>query len=123
MPTLRQRLFDRLAAAVTVLREPGCARRNFDQGAARACNGALQQLNEHPWGAKSNAATILFLPRFIVDFLHDDGLALAHDLVNLVAMQAFAMGSQLAFLLCFAASGPLVSATVLPLEALLALFL
>ncbi len=38
MPTLRQRLFDRLAAAVTVLREPGCARRNFDQGAARACN-------------------------------------------------------------------------------------
>src|SRR5215471_21662872 len=119
MPPLRQRLLDRLAAAVTVLREPGCARRNFDQGAARTCNGAFQQLDEHPRGAKSNAATKLFLPRLIIDFLHDDGLALAHDLVNLVAMQAFAVGSQLAFLLCLAASGTLVTATVLPLQAFL----
>ncbi len=38
-------------------------------------------------------------------------------------MQAFAVGSQLAFPFCLAASGLLVSATGLPLEAFLALFL
>ena len=123
MPPLRERLFPCLATAVTKLREFGLLRLHFDQGAARACNGAFQQLHEHPWGAKSNAATKLFLPCFIADFLNDDGVALAHDLMNLVAMQAFTVGSQLAFPNQLAASGPLVSATVLPPEAFLALFL
>jgi hypothetical protein len=68
--------------------------------------GALQPLHEHPWGAQCHAATILFLPRLIADFLHDDGVALAHNLVNLAAMQAFALGRQLAFFFGLAASCP-----------------
>ncbi len=108
---------------MTKLREFGLLRLHFNQGAARACNGAFQQLHEHPRGAKSNAATILFLPCLIAEFLHDDDVALAHDLVNLATMQAFAVGSQLAFLFRLAAPGPLVAATVLPPQALLALFL
>jgi hypothetical protein len=123
MPPLRERLFQRLATAVTKLREFGPLRLDFEQGAARTCNGASQQLNEHPRGPKSHAATILFLPRLIADFLQDDGVAHPHDLMHLPAMQAFAVGCQFAFLFRLATAGPLVSATVLPREALLALFL
>ena len=60
-----ERLFERLAAAVTELTELRCAWGDFDQGAARACNGALQKCYKHPWGSQSHASSILLLPRLI----------------------------------------------------------
>ena len=42
MPTLRERLRDELATAVTKLGQFGRACGNFVQGAARACNGASE---------------------------------------------------------------------------------
>ena len=44
VPALPQQLGHVLAAAMTVLGEFAAARRNFHQGAARACNGAFQHL-------------------------------------------------------------------------------
>jgi len=79
---LREGLFHRLAAAMTKLREFGAARGNFDQGAARACNGASQLCYQHPWGAKAHASSILFLPRLVGNLFEDDGVAHTHDFMD-----------------------------------------
>src|SRR5260370_34211644 len=63
---LRQRFFTDTAAAMTELAQLGCARGNFDQGAARACNGASEHLYKHPWCAQSYALAILLLCRQIL---------------------------------------------------------
>src|SRR3989442_7275662 len=94
---LREGLFHRLAAAMTKLREFGAARGNFDQGAARACNGASQLCYQHPWGAKAHASSILFLPRLVGNRFEDAGVAHTHDFMDYAAMQALAMGCELAF--------------------------
>src|SRR5713101_1767076 len=94
MPALRQRLFDRLATAVTELAEFGRARGNFEQGAARTCNGAPQEFYKHPWCSQSYTSPILFLPGLVGNFLNDDGVADRHDLMNLVPMQALAVRGQ-----------------------------
>ena len=92
MPALRERLFDVPAAAMTELREFGSARGNFEQGAARPCNGASEHLYKHPWCAQSHAPSILLLPRFIRKLFHDDRVAHGHDLMDLAPMQTLAMG-------------------------------
>jgi hypothetical protein len=120
VPALRKRLLERLAAPVTELAEFGRACGNFNQGAARACNGASQQLNEHPWCSESDASPVLFLPRLVGEFLDDDGVAYRHELMDLLPMQALAMSRQLAFFAGLPASGFLVAPTCLPVQLLLA---
>ena len=75
MPALGERLFATGGAAVTILREFGGACGNFEQGAARACNGASQPLDEHPWCSQSDASPVLFLPPLIGNLFQDDGVA------------------------------------------------
>jgi hypothetical protein len=70
MPALRQRFFHDTAATMTELAQFGGARGNFEQGAARACNGASEPLYKHPWGSQSYALAILLLPRFVRDLFH-----------------------------------------------------
>jgi hypothetical protein len=120
VPALRKRLFERLAAPVTELTQFGRACGNFEQGAARACNGAPQHLDEHPWCSQSYASPVLFLPRLIGNLFQDDSVALAHDLVDLFAMQALAVRSQFAFLGSLPATGPLVGLAAVPAQLLLA---
>ena len=94
VPTLRERLLDERATAMTPLGQFGGACGNFVQGAARACNGASEVCYEHPWSTKSHALAVPFLPAFIGNLLGDDGVAHRHDLVGQPAMQALAVGRQ-----------------------------
>jgi len=94
MPTLRERLWGEIATAMTVLGEFRGARGNLVQGAARACNGAFEVCYQHPWGAKSHALAVAFLPAFVGDLLGDDGVAHRRDLVSQPPMQALAVGCQ-----------------------------
>src|SRR5258707_12742365 len=114
VPALPERLFDRLAAAVTILGQLRGTRGNLVQGAARACNGASQMVDQHPWGAKSRASSVAFLPRFVGNLFEDDGVAHTHDLMDHTPMQALAMGGQLALAGRFAAPGDLVATALLP---------
>src|SRR5438309_11808233 len=59
--------------------------------------GASQLCYQHPWGAKAHASSILFLPRLVGNLFEDDGVAHAHDFMDQAAMQALAMGCELAF--------------------------
>ena len=106
VPALPQRLRNELAAAMTELGEFGAARGDFEQGAARTCNGASQHLYEHPWGTESHTATKLFLPGTIGQFFSDNGVAHGHDLMDEAAMQTFAVGGEFALAgrLCVAGS-------------------
>jgi hypothetical protein len=123
VPPLPQRLFHELAAAMTELGEFGAARGDFDQGAARPCNGAFEQCYEHPWSAKAHTFAKLLRPRPIGHFFGDDGLAHGHDLVDETAMQALAVSSEPAFAGGFAPPGSQKALTVLPCQAPLPLFL
>jgi len=114
VPALPERLFDRLAAAVTILGQLRGTRGNLVQGAARACNGASQMVDQHPWGAKSRASSVAFLPRFVGNLFEDDGVAHTHDLMDHTPMQALAMGGQLALFGRFAPPGDLVATALLP---------
>src|SRR5260221_4727441 len=120
VPALRKWLFERLAAPVTELAEFGRACGNFNQGAARTCNGASQQLNEHPWCSESDASPVLFLPRLVGKFLDDDGVAYRHELMDLLPMQALAMSRQLAFFGGAPLSHLLVGLAAFPVQLLLA---
>src|SRR5258708_19464616 len=99
------------------------ARGNFEQDAARACNGALQAFYKHPWGSQSNTAPILLLPRLVGELFEDDSVAHGHDLMDLFAVQALAVGSQLAFFRGLSAPGLLVVSARFPVELILALLL
>src|SRR5579864_2701634 len=96
------------------------ARGNFEQDAARACNGAFQEFYKHPWGSQSHASPILLLPRLVGKLFEDDGVAHGHDLMDLFAMQTLAVGSQLAFFGGLSASGLLVVSARFPVELVLA---
>src|SRR5260221_1267321 len=120
VPALRKRLFERLAAAVTELTEFGRACGNFNQGAARACNGASQLCYKHPWSAKPYTFAVLFLPRLVGEFLDDDGVAYRHELMDLLPVQALAMSRQLAFFAGLSASHLLVGLAAFPVQLLLA---
>ena len=93
------------------------------QGAARACNGASQLVDEHPWSSQSHAFSILFLPASIGELLGEDGVAHGHDLVGQTPMQALAMGRELALSGRLAAPAGLVALALLPAGAPLPRFL
>jgi hypothetical protein len=114
VPALRERFAHALPAAMTILRELSALRGNFDQGAARAYNGALQVVDEHPWGAKTHAFAVTFLPAFVRDLFQVNGVAHLHDLVNHPAMQALAMSFQFAFSGGLAPPGGLVASALFP---------
>src|SRR2546427_196943 len=65
MPALPERLLDIASTAMTILRQFGCGRWDFMQGAASFCNCAFQQLYKHPWSTKPNTFAILSLPCLI----------------------------------------------------------
>src|SRR5579864_415416 len=99
---------------MTKLGEFGRACGDLVQGAARAYNGALQVVDEHPWGTTSHAAAIAFLPASVGNLLGDGRVAAPHDLVNHLPMQALAVGRQSALAGRLAASGGLVAPALLP---------
>jgi hypothetical protein len=76
--------------------------------------GASQQLDEHPWGAQSDAFAILLLPRFIADLFKNDGVPHCDHLMDKPPMQALAMSRQLALLRCLPASRLLVGLAAFP---------
>jgi hypothetical protein len=123
MPALGKRLLDVPSTSVTILRELGPASGNFEQDAARACNGALQKFDKHPWRPKPHALAILFLPRFVCNFFENNRVALRDDLMHLAPVQAPAMCCELAFLFDLAPSGFLIALALLPQQLLLARFL
>ena len=113
--TLRERLLDASSAAVAILGQFRGACGNFDAG----CRPCLQRCvckvcYKHPWGAKSHALAIAFLPAFVGDLLGDDGIAHGHDLMDYAAMQALAMGGQPALFGRFASPGLLVALAAFP---------
>jgi hypothetical protein len=114
MKPLRERLFDAGSTAVTELAQFGLPRGNFEQGAARTCNGAFQECYKHPWGSQSNASPILLLPCPVGKLFEDDRVAHGHNLMHLLAVQTFAVGSQLALFGGFAAPDFLVGAAAFP---------
>ncbi len=123
MPALRKRFFHALPAAMTELAQFGPARGNLDQGAARACNGALQMLYKHPWSSQSHAFPIKLLPPFIGDLFENDGVPYCDDLMHFFAMQTFAMRCQLTFFFRFAPTCLLIALARFPVQPPLALLL
>ncbi len=123
MPALRQRFFHDTAAAMTELAQFGCLRGHFEQGAARACNGASEHLYKHPWCSQSYALAILPLPRFVRDLFQNDRVADRDDLMHVLAMQTPAMGGQLAFSGRLASACALVALARLPAQLFLPLLL
>src|SRR5260221_2555177 len=99
---------------MAILGEFGRACGDFVQGAARTCNGASQMVDQHPWGTTSHASSIAFLPAFIGNLLGDDGSADPHDLVHESAVQALAVGRQLAFSRGFTPPADLIAPALLP---------
>src|SRR5260370_32029446 len=91
MPALGQWLFDIRLTAVAVLGQFGAARGELGQGAAGACNRASQVVYEHPWGRVSHTLAVLFLPRFIGEFLGTNVVATADDFMNQSSTQTLAM--------------------------------
>ena len=114
MPALGQRLFDALTAAMAKLRQFRAAGGNFVQGAARPCNGASQMVDEHPWRTKAHAFAVVLLPAFIRKFFGENRVAYRDNLMRHPAMQALAVGRQLALLARFAASGGFIAVAALP---------
>ena len=108
---------------MTVLREFGAARGNLAQGAAGTCNRASQMVYEHPWGMQAHALPELLLPALIGNFFDGDVVTDTYNLIDQSPMQALAMSSQLAFLVCQSPSGGKVALAILPGEAPLAVFL
>ena len=105
---------------MTVLGEFGGPGGNFEQGAARACNGASQAVYKHPRGSKPDTLAIALLPTFVGDLFQVNGVAHPHDLVGQTAVQALAMSGQLAFPGGLASPRALVAAARLPVQAPLA---
>ena len=54
--------------------------------------GASEVCYQHPWGAKTHAPSVLFLPALLGNLFGEDRVAHTHDLVDQPAMQALAMG-------------------------------
>src|SRR5215472_10286007 len=99
---------------MAILRQLGTSRGDFVQGAARTYNGASEMVDEHPWGAKAHASAVAFLPAFVGNLLGDDRVASPHDLVRESAVQALAVGGQLALFGRFAAPDDLVAPALFP---------
>ena len=108
---------------MTPLGEPGAACGNFGQGAARTCNGAPESVYKHPWGSKSYASPIAFLPRLVGNLFKQDGVPHRHDLMDEASMQALTMSRQLAFSGSFALPGFLIAPAAFPGQLLLAALL
>src|SRR5258708_33274966 len=123
MKSLRERFLATDSTSMTPLRQFRAPRGHFDQGAARACNGASQHLNEHPWGTKTHTLAVQFLPTLVRNLFGDDRVAHRDDLVDEASMQTLAMGGEFALFGRFAASRFLVALAVPPVEPLLALLL
>src|SRR5215471_19070393 len=77
---------------------------------------------KQPWGAKSDAATILLLPSFERGFLDDDRVPHRSDAMGQMAMQTLAVSGELAFCVGVLSPARLVTLTLLPCETTLALF-
>jgi hypothetical protein len=76
--------------------------------------GALQVVNEHPWGPKAHAFAVTFLPTFIGDHFQVNSVAQPHDLMHQATMHTLAMRFQFAFFGRFAPPGGLVASAVFP---------
>src|SRR5215469_4717099 len=118
-----ERFFHAAPAAMTELREFGLLRGNFEQGAARAYNGASEHLYKHPWCAQPHATSILFLPRFIRKLFENHGVADCDNFMDLAPMQALAVRCQFPFSGRLAPACALVAPARLPVQPFLPLLL
>ncbi len=110
-------------AAVTVLGQLGAARGELVQGAASLCNCASQVVYQHPWGTHTHALAIAFLPASISNLFDTNVVADSDNLVDKPSMQALAMGSKLAFLVCQSSPCGEIALAILPGTASLAMLL
>src|SRR5712692_1615313 len=101
---------------MTKLRQFGGTRGNFDQGAARTCNGALQMVYQHPWSPKTHTCAVAFLPTLVGELFGADRLAQRDNLMHHAPMHALAMRSELAFFGGFPPPGGLVALALFPVE-------
>ena len=120
---LRQRLFHADPAAMTKLAQTGGAGGNFNQDAARACNGASQLCYKHPWSSFAHTSSELLLPCSIGVLFEDDGVTHSGNLMGELAMQTLAMGGQSPFSIGVLSPGRLVPLTLAPLQARFTVFL
>src|SRR5258707_8254042 len=121
MPALREGFLDMCLTAMTVLRQLGGARGKLVQGAASVCNCASQVVYQHPWGTQAHALAELLLPASISNLFDTDIVADTDNLVYKPPMQAFAMGGELAFVVCQSSPRGKVPLAILPGEASLAM--
>jgi hypothetical protein len=101
---------------MAILRQFGLGGGDFVQGAASFCTYAGQMLYKQPWGAKSDASTILLLPGFKGCFLDGDGGAHLCYAMRQLSMQALAMSGQPAFCIGVPSSGRFVPLTLFPVQ-------
>jgi len=114
MEPLRERFLLVLTASMAELAEFRFLRGEFEQGAARAYNEASQLCYKHPWGSSSDAFPEVLLPGLVGNLFELNGIALRHDGVRELAMQALAMGRELAFSGRFPSSRFLIVLAVVP---------
>jgi hypothetical protein len=97
--------------------------RDFAEGAASFRNCASQIRYKHPWGAKSDASAILFLPCFERGFFQIERGAHRNDVMGELAVQTLAMGCEFAFRVGVLSPSRLVPLALLPATARFAVFL
>jgi len=102
---------------MAILTQFGFVGRDFDQGAASFRNYAGQMRYKHPWCAKSNAPTILFLPSFERSLFNVDGVAHLDDVMRQLAMQRFPLSCQSSLCIGVLSPGCLVPLALAKAEA------
>jgi hypothetical protein len=78
---------------------------------------------KHPWGAKSDALTILFLPSFERSLFNVDLLAHLDDVMSQLAMETLAMGCQPSLCVGMLPPGCFVPLALAPTQARFAVLL
>jgi hypothetical protein len=116
MDSFRERLLFARSTPMAELAEFGLLCRKFEQGAARACNGASQVFYKHPWCSFSDTLPKCLLPCLVGYLFNVDGIAKSDNIMGHLPMQALAVRSQLPFFGGFAPSRLLVAFTDFPVQ-------
>ena len=122
MPTLRPGFLHIPPTPMAILTQFGFVGRDFDQGAASFRNQAGQMRYKHPWGAKSDAPTILLLPSFERGLFYVDRVPHFNDIMSQLPMLALAVGGQPSLRVGVLLSGCFVPLALFPAQAGSAVF-
>ena|SRR5690348_17226486 len=80
---------------MAILTQSGLESGEFAEGAASFRNYAGQLCYKHPWGAKSDASAILFLPSFERGLFYGDRVAHRNDVMGELAVETLAVAASL----------------------------